>query len=150
MFSIFFVIFFSFILPFIFGVVPFKKFDLFIMNEILKTEYTEKLSIVLWPFIFSGSLSLISIIFPIVILPLYFIWMYFASIVGWINGKIILFMIFFFVFFPLGFVLRLFFPKNKFSFKNKRNQLSYRSISQYGDNTHLQSNDFKSRINKPF
>ena len=150
MFSIFFVIFFSFILPFIFGVVPFKKFDFFIINEILKIELIYKSSVVLWPFILAGFLSSISIVFPIAVLPLYFIWMYFASIVGWINGKIILFLIFFFVFFPIGSVLRLFFPNNKFSFKNKKNQLSYRSTSQYDDNSHLQSNDFKSRINKPF
>ena len=150
MFSIFFVVFFFFILSFIFGVIPFKNFDLFLVNEILKVGYVEKFSVVLWPFVFSVLLSMMSIVFPIVILPLYFIWMHFASLVGWINGKIILFIIFFFIFFPIGFVLRLLFPKNKFSFKNKKNQLSYRSVSQYNNDSYLQSDDFKSRINKPF
>ena len=40
--------------------------------------------------------------------PVYIVWMRFASILGWINTRIILVIIFYLVFTPLGLLIRLF------------------------------------------
>jgi hypothetical protein len=45
--------------------------------------------------------------FPIILKPVYISWMKFTSIVGWVNTRIILVVLFYLVLVPLGLALRL-------------------------------------------
>lgn len=56
--------------------------------------------------IFFG-LSLVSLILPIILKPLYIIWMYIGFVLGWINTRIILGIVFFILFTPVAMLLKL-------------------------------------------
>ena len=62
----------------------------------------------LWPVIAAAILGSMALIVPAALGPVYKVWMRFADVLGWINTRIILSLIFFLVFFPFGMVLRLF------------------------------------------
>ena len=47
-------------------------------------------------------------VLPILLKPIYIIWMQFAFILGWINTRVILMVLFYLVFTPLGLLIRLF------------------------------------------
>lgn len=61
-----------------------------------------------WPWVLAGALSLIALSAPIVLKPLYHIWMKLGHVLGWVNTRIILGLVFFAVFFPFGIIMRLF------------------------------------------
>jgi hypothetical protein len=50
---------------------------------------------------------IVGLIFPILLKPVYIIWMRFAFILSWINTRIILIILFYLVFTPLGLLMRL-------------------------------------------
>ena len=62
----------------------------------------------LWPWIVGAILSSIALIYPAALKPVYRVWMRFAEVLGWINTRIILGLIFYVFFVPFGFVMRLF------------------------------------------
>ncbi len=49
-----------------------------------------------------------AIVTPVLLKPLYIIWMKLAFLLSWINTRIILFAIFYFIFTPVGVAMRLF------------------------------------------
>lgn len=53
-------------------------------------------------FIFMGLIS------PVLLRPVYIAWMRFAFILGWINTRVILVVLFYLVFTPIGLLMRLF------------------------------------------
>lgn len=65
------------------------------------------LKFVLWPVLAGGIFILLALTAPITVAPLFYLWMAFAAVMGWINARIILTVIFYLMFFPLGFVMRL-------------------------------------------
>ena len=48
------------------------------------------------------------LVFPILLKPVYIAWMHFAFILSWINTRIILIILFYLIFTPLGLLMRLF------------------------------------------
>ncbi len=62
----------------------------------------------LWPLIVAGILASMALIVPAALGPIYTIWMRFAEVLGWINTRIILSVIFFAIFFPFGLIMRMF------------------------------------------
>jgi len=88
--------------------------------------------------------SFISLIFfilafaiPSSLKPLYIIWMRFAFMLGWINTRLILFIIFYLIFTPMGLVIKLFgidlldrrIKKDKESYWVKKEQQKFSSIN---------------------
>lgn len=61
----------------------------------------------LWPWIVAVVLSLAALAVPDGLRPIYRVWMRFAEILGWINTRIILGLIFYVIFVPFGFLMRL-------------------------------------------
>lgn len=61
-----------------------------------------------WPFATAAVLILLGLVFPLSLRPLNIVWMKFGHIAGWINTRIILGVVFFCVFLPVGMVMRLF------------------------------------------
>jgi len=61
-----------------------------------------------WPWIVAFILSLSALIVPGYLRPVYIVWMRFAEMIGWINTRIILTVIFFLIFLPFGLIMRVF------------------------------------------
>ena len=61
-----------------------------------------------WPWIIGAILSFFALISPAALRPVYSVWMRFAEVLGWINTRMILGLIFYLIFLPFGFVMRLF------------------------------------------
>ena len=150
LFSIFFIIFFSFILPFLFNVILFKNFDHFLIKLLYISDLTYINKILLWPFFISFLIAIISKFTPKIIYPLYVVWMNFASILGWVNSRVILFLIYYFIFVPTGFVTKIIFMEDRFSFKRNENEISYKKSTEIYKSVSMQSEDFNIRINKPY
>jgi preprotein translocase subunit SecY len=62
----------------------------------------------MWPLIAAAILASMALILPASLSPVYKVWMTFAEALGWVNTRIILSVIFFLVFFPIGMVMRIF------------------------------------------
>ena len=80
-----------------------------------------------WPWLIGCLFILLSLIYPAGLSPFYKIWMKFGNIMGWINTRIILAIIFYFMFVPTGFLIRLF-GKDLLNIKFKDIK-SYREVS---------------------
>jgi hypothetical protein len=65
------------------------------------------LKFALWPWI-AGALFIVwALIAPATLAPVFHGWMFVGGILGWINTRIILAVVFYLLFFPLGFFMRL-------------------------------------------
>lgn len=60
-----------------------------------------------WPLIAAAVLSFFALVRPLWLNPFYRVWMRFANVLGWINTRIILSLIFFLVVLPTGLIMRL-------------------------------------------
>jgi len=56
----------------------------------------------------SSLFLIIGVSLPIVLKPVYLVWMRFAHILGWVNTRVILFILFYLIFTPTGLLMRLF------------------------------------------
>jgi len=85
--------------------------------------YKEKESFQL--FIYVASLFIgLGLIFPIVLKPIYLVWMIFSVILGWFMTRLILSLLFYFVITPIGISLRLL-DKDFLDLKKKETRGSY-------------------------
>ena len=53
-------------------------------------------------------LSALGVAIPVILKPIYWAWMIFATILGWVMTRVILSLLFFAIVSPIGFILRLF------------------------------------------
>ena len=60
-----------------------------------------------WPWAIAAILSAISLALPDALMPFYRIWMRFGLIAGYVNTRIIMFMLYYVVFAPLGILMTL-------------------------------------------
>ena len=61
-----------------------------------------------WPVISGVVLLVVAIIMPIALFPLHWLWMKIGAVLGWINTRILLTIIFYLIFMPVGLIMRLF------------------------------------------
>ncbi len=61
-----------------------------------------------WSFIVSFVAGLIYVFYPKAIYPFYRIWMAIALVIGWINTRLILAIVFYLMIFPIGIILGIF------------------------------------------
>ena len=59
-----------------------------------------------WPLVVASILILMALAYPKSLGPVYTVWMKFANVLGWINTRIILGLIFYTLFMPVGIVVR--------------------------------------------
>lgn len=64
-------------------------------------------SIPFWPLFIAGYLLISAVIYPKAIYPIYVMWMVIASVLGFINTQILLALVFYVIFVPMGWLLRL-------------------------------------------
>ena len=60
-----------------------------------------------WPWLIAGGMATFAIIWPGGLLPIYRIWMRFGLIAGFVNTRIIMFLLYYGVFVPVALIMRL-------------------------------------------
>lgn len=85
-------------------------------------------SIPYWPWIIGFAIFVPTLTKPFLLKIIYTPWMKIGAVLGWINTRIILGLIFFLLITPMGLILRLF-GKDLLSTQYDKSKLSYRKIT---------------------
>lgn len=88
-----------------------------------------------WPWLAASCLWSVALAWPPALSPLYICWMKIGAVLGWVNTRLILLVLFYCLVFPIGLLMRLF---GKDAMRNKGGAASYRTISQRPDKNHLE------------
>lgn len=67
-----------------------------------------EISLSKWPWPVGGIFVIWALIAPKTLKPVYKFWMRFGAVIGWINTRLILSLMFYLVMFPVGLVMRIF------------------------------------------
>lgn len=118
---------------FIMGAMIVLIFGLFFPWVLDKTRETWPI----WPFIAMAVFFSLAIVAPKVLAPVNTIWLKIGHVLGWINTRIILGIMFFLLIFPIGLVLKLF-GKDGMKRKMSDDVDSYRVIVKPRDKNHLE------------
>ena len=94
----------------------------------------------IWPWLIAGLLWVPALLIPRVLRPVYTAWMKIGHVIGWVNTRIILGVLFYVLVLPMGLIMRLF-GKDPMARKTDRSALSYRVTSV---------SEPKDRLEKPF
>ncbi len=74
--------------------------------------------------ILSAALFILGLFLPVLLKPLFIVWMGFATVMGWIMTRVILILLFYLVFTPIAFFARLL-KKDPLNLKFDKNTHSY-------------------------
>ena len=91
---------------------------------------------------FGGALCILGIAIPLILKPIYWVWMIFAAILGWIMTRIILSLLFYIIITPIGLTLR-FFGKQ---FLELRWEKSKESYWNFRTNEHLKKENYEKQF----
>lgn len=87
-------------------------------------------SLPLWPWIVSAILWLLALLVPGILNPVYEVWMRIGSVLSWINTRLILGIIFYFLIMPIGLLMREVFHQDPMARKLDADLKTYRMTSQ--------------------
>jgi len=59
-----------------------------------------------WPWYVGGVLILLGVVLPKILDPVYVVWMKFAHVLGWVNTRLILGLVFYTIFLPVSLVFK--------------------------------------------
>jgi hypothetical protein len=90
-----------------------------------------------WPFIIAAVLWMPALIFPMVLEPVYHGWMKFGHVMGWINTRIILSIMFYLIIAPIGLIMKIL-GKDPMRRKLDSSVESYRIESDKKDKSHVE------------
>jgi len=90
-----------------------------------------------WPWIAAAVFIGTALVIPIVLKPIYVVWMKLSHVLGWINTKILLSIVFYLIFLPIGILMRLF-GKDPMHRKLEKNVTTYRIKSKQPSVDHLE------------
>ena len=94
-------------------------------------------------FMIIGIILLVSgLVIPIILKPIYFLWMIFATILGWIMTRVILSMLFYIILTPIGLIARLFGKQ----FLELRWEKSKESYWNFRTNEHLKKENYEKQF----
>ena len=88
------------------------------------------------------TFCILGIVIPFILKPIYWVWMIFATILGWIMTRVILSLLFYIIFTPIGLTLR-FFGKQ---FLELRWDKSKESYWNFRTNEDLQKENYKKQF----
>jgi len=91
-----------------------------------------------WPWIIAGPLWVTALLVPGWLKPVYTIWMHIGHILGWINTRIILGLMFYIIITPFGLILRLS-GKDPMARKMDEQQESYRVQTNSEDKNSMEN-----------
>ena len=86
-------------------------------------------SMVLWPV--GGFMAVSCLLFPAMMRPVFRVWMKFAMALGWVNTHLILFLLYYLVFTPIGLVRRIF-NRDPLKHRIEKDRASYWKIREPG------------------
>ena len=89
-----------------------------------------------WPWYVTAAFCASGLIVPIALKPIYYGWMTIGNLLGWINTRILMGIIFYALFWPFGWAIKLF-GKDLLSLKLDSSEKSYRKESQLRDSKHF-------------
>lgn len=89
-----------------------------------------------WPWAVGGTVLAWAVIHPASLHLLQRPWMVFADVAGWINTRIIMFLLFYFLILPIGFIMRLF-GYDPMQRKIDKQLESYRNVRKAQDRDHM-------------
>lgn len=90
-----------------------------------------------WPWIIAAISCTWALVHPGSLFPVYLVWMKFGHIMGWINTRIILGIMFYVIFFPVGVFMRMI-AKDPMARKLDDSIASYRKESSPLDRNHIE------------
>jgi len=90
-----------------------------------------------WPFIMMAVFWGLAVVVPQVLKPVNAIWLKIGNILGWINSRIILGIMFYLLIFPIGLLLKIF-AKDSMNRKLSSDIKSYRRVSKHRNKEHLE------------
>ncbi len=88
------------------------------------------------------TFCILGIAIPFILKPIYWVWMIFATILGWIMTRVILSLLFYIIFTPIGLILR-FFGKQ---FLELRWDKSKESYWNFRTNEHLKKENYEKQF----
>jgi hypothetical protein len=91
----------------------------------------------IWPFIVMAVFWAVAIIAPQILRPVNDIWIKIGNVLGFINSRIILSIMFFLLIFPIGLVLKVF-GKDSMNRKLDKNTDTYRKLTKLRSKEHLE------------
>lgn len=91
----------------------------------------------IWPFIVLAVFWILALVAPQVLKPVNAIWLKIGNVLGWINSRIILGIMFFALIFPIGLLLKLF-GKDSMNRKLSSTAKSYRINTKQRNKEHLE------------
>ena len=91
---------------------------------------------------FGVTLCILGIVIPFILKPIYWVWMIFATILGWIMTRVILSLLFYIIFTPIGLIPR-FFGKQ---FLELRWDKSKESYWNFRTNEHRQNENYEKQF----
>ncbi len=95
-----------------------------------------------WPFAVSSVLMSLYVIYPRGIYYPYYVWMIIASVLGWLNTRLILGLVFYIVITPIGLIMK---ALGKLQYKKQVN-----NQSNWVTQTHTDARKDKKRLEEPF
>ena len=90
-----------------------------------------------WPFIASFIFAVVALIRPILLGPVNRIWLKISDVLGWVNTRLVMGVMFFLLIAPIGLLMRLF-GKDTLSKELSSQLTSYRVITKVRDKKHLE------------
>ena len=90
-----------------------------------------------WPFIASFAFAVVALLKPMLLAPINRIWLKISIVLGWINTRLIMGVMFFLMIVPIGLILRAL-GKDPLSNKLLKDEKSYRVISKVRNKEHLE------------
>ena len=91
---------------------------------------------------FGVTLCILGIVIPFILKPIYWVWMIFATILGWIMTRVILSLLFYIIFTPIGLIPR-FFGKQFLELQWDKSKVSYWNRRT---NEHLQNENYEKQF----
>ena len=83
----------------------------------------------LWPWIVAGVFTTTALLLPPVLRPVFWLWMKFGHVLGWINTRIILGLVFFVIFTPVALLFKVL-GKDALKQRLDASASSYRIVSE--------------------
>ena len=133
------------------------------LNEIKKTQFTAKelrdfglimagmlslmfglvlpwlfgYSIPYWPFIAAIGFAVVGLVKPLLLGPVNRVWLKISDVLGWINTRLVMGIIFFLLIVPIGLIMRLF-TKDPLNNQWSDAEKSYRIVTKVRNKEHLE------------
>lgn len=90
-----------------------------------------------WPFIAAVVFAVLALLRPVLLGPVNRIWLKISDVLGWVNTRLVMGIMFFLLIAPIGILMRLF-GKDTLDNKLSEEETSYRVITKVRDKKHLE------------